>query len=58
MAARSPSKPGLTLALCLLIGLLAWRFAVAKAAPWLDLAVLVAAAPLLLAISTFLQKTR
>ena len=58
MAARSPSKLGLTLTFCLLIGLLAWRFAVPKAAPWLDLAVLVAVAVLLLALRTFLQKKK
>jgi hypothetical protein len=56
MAARSPSKVGLTLTFCLLAGLLVWRFAVPRASPWLDLAVLVAVAILLLALKNFLKK--
>lgn len=56
MAARRPSKLGLTLTFCLLGGLLVWRVAVPHASPWLDLGVLIVVAALLLGLKGFLQK--
>jgi small basic protein len=56
MAARRPSKLGFALTFCLLGGLLVWRFAVPKASPWLNLAVLLAVAALLFGLRGFLQK--
>jgi small basic protein len=58
MPARSPSKLGLTLTFCLLIGLLLWRLAFPGATPWLDIAALVAVALLLTGIRAFLNKKR
>jgi small basic protein len=56
MPARSPSKLGLTLTFCLLIGLLLWRIAVPGPTAWLDIAALAAVALLLLGIRAFLHK--
>lgn len=56
MAARRPSKLGLTLSFCLLAGLLVWRFAVPRASPWLDLGVLIVVGALLLGLRGLLQK--
>jgi hypothetical protein len=47
---KRPSRLGLTLAGCLLAGLLLWRQAVPDASPWLDLAALTAAWLFLLAV--------
>lgn len=56
MAARRPSKLGLTLTFCLLGGLLVWRIAVPHASPWLDLMVLLAVGALLFGLRGLLQK--
>lgn len=56
MAARGPSKLGLTLTFCLLVGLLAWRFAMPHASPWLDIAVLIVVGGLLFGLRGFLKK--
>ena len=56
MAARGPSKLGLTPTFCLLIGLLAWRFAVPQAPLWLDLVVLLVIGVLLFGLRGYLQK--
>jgi hypothetical protein len=53
---RRPSRLGLVLAACLLLGLLAWRRAIPDASPWLDIAALAAAWAFLLAVRTLLQK--
>lgn len=49
---RRPSRLGLSLTFALLIGLLAWRWAVPAPPPWLDAALLAAAGVLLLAVRT------
>jgi len=46
---RRPSRLGLSLTFALLVGLLAWRWAVPAAPPWLD-AVLLAAAGVVLVL--------
>lgn len=56
MAARRPTKLGLTLTFCLLGGLLAWRIAVPKASPWLDVVALVVVGALLYGLREFLHK--
>lgn len=56
MAARRPSKLGLTLTFCLLGGLLVWRFAIPKPSPWLDLGVMVVVGALLYGLREFLNK--
>jgi len=47
---RGPSRLGLALTFCLLVGLLVWRWAVPSAPLWLDIALLAAVGALLLAV--------
>lgn len=56
MPARGPSKLGLTLTFCLLFGLLAWRFAVPRPSPWLDVGLLIAVGALLSGLRGRLRK--
>lgn len=53
---RRPSRLGLVLAACLLIGLLLWRHVIPDATPWLDVAALTAAWAFLLALGTLRRK--
>jgi hypothetical protein len=53
---RRPSRLGLTLTFCLLLGLLAWRWAVPSAPLWLDIALLAAAAVFLLAVRARVER--
>lgn len=53
---RRPSRLGVSLAACLLAGLLLWRQAVPDATPWLDLAALTAAWVFLLTVRTLRRK--
>jgi hypothetical protein len=52
---RRPSRLGLVLTFCLLIGLLLWRTALPGASPWLDLAALTLAGVFLLAVRSFVR---
>jgi hypothetical protein len=56
MPARRPTKLGLTLTFCLLVGLMLWRIAVPGATAWLDIAALTAVALLLLGIKALMHK--
>jgi hypothetical protein len=53
---KRPSRLGLGLAACLLLGLLLWRHAFPDATPWLDLAALTAAWAFLLAVRACLRR--
>jgi hypothetical protein len=51
-----PSRLGLALAACLLLGLLLWRRAFPDPTPWLDLAALTAGWAFLLGVRAYLRR--
>ncbi len=55
---RRPSRLGLVLTFCLLIGLLIWRFVMPQSPFWLDLAALLGVGMVLLIVKLVLRSTR
>lgn len=52
---RRPSRLGMTLTFALLLGLLAWRWAVPGAAPWLDALLLGVAGVALVVVRAYVR---